>query len=132
MRKSIQNLIHILKKDLVFSLILMFSLIFFLFKGIRYSLIGSFVPLVLILMIIFLFVAGSFKSQKVIKRIITLWTILIIIWSIVRIALSLINHFVKPIPESHVAEQLGTLGLIQSFIFLFGAIYLWKNKNRIF
>jgi hypothetical protein len=132
MKESIQNNIVFLKKDLIFTSILILSLLFFLYKGISYSLVGSFVPLITIAVIILLIVLSSRKSKKAAKRTIGLWIVLIVLWSIVRIALSLINQFVKPVPESHVAEQLGVLGFMQSVIFLVGAIYLWKNKHRVF
>ncbi|MCT8338575.1 hypothetical protein MG296_00785 [Flavobacteriaceae bacterium TK19130] len=131
MKRSIRDTISLLKKDVVFGTVITVSLSFFLYKGILYAAIGSIIPLSLILIVLLLFILSLRKSERATKRTIGLWAILLIIWSSVRIALSVINQFVKPIPEGHVAEQLGIMGLIQSLAFLIGALYLWKNKSRI-
>ena len=100
--------------------------------GLVYLMIGSFIPIILISVIVILFVISSHKSKKSFKRVIGFWAVLLILWSSVRILLSLTNQFVKQIPESHVSEQLGIFGFILSLLFFSGAIYLWRFKKRIF
>ncbi|MBR9845777.1 MAG: hypothetical protein GYB35_06540 [Algicola sp.] len=132
MKRSLQNIIDFLIRDLIFSAVLVLSLLFFFYKGVLYLLLGSYIPFILISSMIVLFFLSSEKNVKSFKRVTGLWAILIIMWSIVRIVLSLVNQFIKPISESHVSEQLGILGLMQSLIFLIGAIYLWKYRTRVF
>lgn len=115
----------------MYGLVLALSLLFFLYKGVYYLILGSYVPLVLILAIIALLLISSRKSEKSFKRIVGLWAILTITWALVRLILGLTSQFVKPIPESHVAEQLGIAGAMLSLMFLCGGIYLWRHKNRI-
>ena len=132
MKRSLQNMIDFLKKDLTFGAVLVLSLLYFFYKGVLYAVLGSYVPLISISSILLLFFLSSEKNVKSFNRVTGLWAILIIMWSIVRIVLSLVNQFIKPIPESHVSEQLGIIGLAKSLIFLIGAIYLWKNRTRVF
>ena len=132
MNKIQRDILSDLKKHFLYSLVLGSTVLFFLYKGFIYLILGSYVPLILISFIIILFVLNSSKSKKMFKKTIGFWTILVIIWSLVRILLSIINQFVKPLPESHVSEQLGISDLILSLLFLSGAIYLWLNKKRMF
>lgn len=131
MNKLQQTLLSNLKNHLIFAAVLVLSILFFFYKGISYLVLGSSVPLILISAITILFFLSSRKSEKSFRRITGLWAIVIISWSLVRLLLSLTNQFIKPVPESHVAEQLGVLGSMQSLLFLIGGIYLWRHKNRI-
>ena len=127
-----QHILNTLKHNSIFLAVLGLSLLFFLYKGVLYLIIGSYVPMIVILIIMTLFLFSSRKSESGFKKTIGLWAILLIIWSMVRLLLSLTNQFIKPIPESHVSEQLGVLGTIFSLLMLFGGIYLWRNKSRLF
>lgn len=127
-----QHILNTLKHNSIFLAVLGLPLLFFLYKGVSYLIIGSYVPMIVILIIMTLFLFSSRKSESAFKKTIGLWAILLIIWSAVRLLLSLTNQFIKPIPESHVSEQLGILGLILSVLFLCGGMYLWRNKSRIF
>lgn len=131
MNNTQRNILSILKEHLFYATALGLSLLFFLYKGFAYLIIGSYLPIALISAIVILFVLSSRKSEKSFKKIISIWAILLIIWSSVRLLLSLVNQFVKPIPESHVSEQLGILSAMLSLLFLFGAIYLLSYKNRL-
>ena len=132
MNNTQQNILSILKEHSVYAAALGLTLLFFLYKGIAYLIIGSYFPLILISAIVILFILSSRNSKKLFKRIIGIWAILLIIWSSVRLLLSLTNQFVKQIPESHVSEQLGVFDSILSLLFLSGAIYLLRYKKRIF
>lgn len=132
MNKTQQNILSILKEHFVYSAALGLTLLFFLYKGFSYLIIGSYIPLVVISTIVILFILSSRISKKSFKRIIGIWTILLIMWSSVRLLLSLTNQFVKPVPESHVSEQLGIFGFLLSLLFFSGAIYLWRFKKGIF
>ncbi|MTI22698.1 hypothetical protein E1176_16820 [Fulvivirga sp. RKSG066] len=132
MNKIQQAIFGNLKEHFTYALALGATLLFFLYKGLIYLIIGSYIPLIVIASILMLFVLSSRKSEKAFKNTISFWTILVLIWSVVRLLLSLVNQFVKPVPESHVAEQFGISGLILSLLFLSGAIYLLRNKKKVF
>ena len=132
MNERQRAILRILKKNFVYASVFGLSLLFFLYKGFIYLIIGSYIPIVLISTIVILIILSSRKSEKSFKRIISIWVTLLVVWSSVRLLFSLINQFLKPIPESHVSEQLGISGLILSLLFLSGAIYLWIYKKRIF
>lgn len=131
MVKSINQLLHIVKQDRLFGLNLSLTLIFFIYKGMLYALLGSSVPLLIILIIPGLILFSLKKSPRAFKRSIGLWSSLIILWSTVRILLSATNEFVKPIPEGHIDGQLGMMSVLLSMIFLGAGTYMWKNRKRI-
>lgn len=121
-----------LKQKWMFTLFLASTLLFFAFKGISYLILGSYIPMIVILSIFILFFLSTYKSTKTFLRVLGLWSILLIIWASVRFLLGMINLFVKPIPEAHVDNQLGTMGLLISLFFLISGIYLWKFKKKFF
>lgn len=126
-----RNIASGLKEHVVFTVVLGLTLLFFLYKGLTYALIGSYVPLGFILAILIFLVLASRSSKKVFKRMLGIWTILLMVWSVVRLLLILINLFIKPIPESHVSEQLGVFGGLLSVLFLLGAIYLLRYRKKL-
>lgn len=118
-------------KNRVFSICLSITLIFFLCKGILYALIGSFVPLLFIITILCLFLFSITKSPGAFKRTLTMWSVLLILWSATRLFLSIINKFVKNIPEGHIDGQLGLMSVLLSMSFLIFSFYMLKNRKRI-
>lgn len=120
-----------LNKNRLNCLCLSVTLIFFTYKGIAYSIIGSYVPLLLISSVLGLFFYSLNKSPKALINSIGLWSVLIIFWSLIRIVLSIVNQFLKPIPEGHVDGQLGLIGFTISLAFLFAGVYMWRSKNKI-
>lgn len=131
MVKSSNHLVNIFNQDRLFGLSLGLTLIFFIYKGVLYALIGSFVPLLVIFTILALILFSLQKSPLAFKRSIGLWSTLIILWSTVRLLLSAANEFVKPIPEGHIDGQLGLLSVLLSITFLCAGIYMWSNRNKI-
>lgn len=127
-----QHIINRFTKHRWYGVTLGLTLLYFLYKGLSYVVIGSYVPLLLIVVVLSLFVFSSYTSEKAFRRTISLWAILIMIWSCVRLLLTLVNQFLKPIPEGHVDGQLGILGALLSLLFLVGGIYLLRHKKRVF
>lgn len=132
MNKARQTIFSILKKHFIYSTFLGFTLLFFLYKGFGYLIIRSYIPLLLISAIAVLFIWSASNSKMMFRKIINLWAILLIIWSSTRILLSLMNQFVKQVPQSHISEQLGSSDFMLSLLFLSGAIYLLRYKKRVF
>ncbi|MTI26709.1 hypothetical protein [Fulvivirga kasyanovii] len=121
-----------LKTHRLYSLILTLTLIFFLHKGVMYALLGSFVPLLFVLVVSVMFIYKLNKSPKAFSRAIMVWSVILILWAGVRLLLSVVNQFVKPIPEGHVHAQLGLSGSLLSVVFLGFGIFLWRNRGRVF
>jgi len=131
MAKLTNQLLTIINQDRLLGLSLGLSLIFFIYKGVLYALIGSFVPLLVILIIIGLILFSLKKSPRALIRSIGLWSALIILWSTIRLLLTIVNLFVKPVPEGHIDGQLGPMSILLSVAFLFAGIYIWKNRKSI-
>lgn len=129
MGKLQSHLFKMLNQDQLFSLCLILTMIFFIYKGVLYALIGSYVPFLFIFTILGLMSFTFNKSSKVFRKIVGLWSVLIILWSAIRLLLSMVNQFVKPIPEGHVDGQLGLISTLLSMIFLCAGIYMWKNRR---
>ncbi|WP_431137929.1 hypothetical protein, partial [Psychroserpens mesophilus] len=53
-------------------------------------------------------------------------------WASVRLLLAGVNQFMNPVPEGHVAAQLGLGGTLLSLAVLFCGIYLWKFRKSVF
>tara|TARA_R110000868_G_scaffold37111_14_gene131609 strand:+ start:19479 stop:19862 length:384 start_codon:yes stop_codon:yes gene_type:complete len=118
-----------IKKADLYFFILFGSLIAFLAKGIFYAIIGSYLPIILALAITVSFLLTRDKT-KYHNIIIKIWAISLIIWSILRIVIGVLNHFVKPLTENHLQQQLGIQGMIISIIILVFGIFLLKKKTR--
>lgn len=110
---------------------LMISLLFFMRKGLQYIVIGSYVPMLLIAIIILLMVLSLQKNSiKSFRMIVKIWGILLIIWATVRILLTVINFSMKPLSEYHINYQLGVGGSILSCIGLWIGIHLLINIKK--
>lgn len=127
-----RNIVSGLKQHVVYMVVLALTLLFFLYKGLTYAFIGSYVPLGFIGAIVIFLLLASRRSKKAFKRMLGIWAILLMVWSVVRLLLILVNLFIKPIPESHVSEQLDVLGGLISVLFLLGAIYLLRYRKNLF
>ncbi|HEY9116269.1 MAG TPA: hypothetical protein VIN11_00505, partial [Roseivirga sp.] len=106
------------------------TLLFFVYKGVLYAALGSFTPLCFIGVFLLLFLYGFKKSIKLFKNSLLAWAILMMLWSGVRLLLSLVNLFVKPIPEAHVSDQLGFLGILLSLLFLIAGVLIKRYSTR--
>lgn len=129
-----KNIVLNIKNDsnyIKLYLILVLSLLFFLRKGIQYAFIGSYFPMSIILVVLTFLVWSKSKSLTYHKRIIRLWSILLIIWSLFRILMTLIIWFFKSINESHIYEQLGIIGFSLSLLMLYFGVYLFRNSTKL-
>lgn len=115
-----------------YGFILGISLLFFLYKGVSYALIGSYLPLLVFLGVLALWFFGLSASALAARRVARLWAFVLILWASVRLLLAGVNQFLKPIPEGHVDAQLGLTGTLLSLAVLFCGGYLWKFRNRVF
>ena len=116
-------------KILIYQIILFGSLLLFLLKGIQYAFLGSYSTLLTSIIIIAIFYLIREKKNRL-NSSIKIWAILIIAWSLIRIFFGILIHFVEPLTENHLQENLGFLGMCISIFFLFGGFFLINKKNR--
>lgn len=127
-------MIEFIKRNQQLSLSLLFSILFFLRKGIQYSAIGSFVPLLLIVGLFILLVVSLKLGKNAFVWTVRIWAIILFFWSIVRIFISIVHLAVKPFEGSfHLAQQFSAYGLVFSVLMLVLAIGLFRSlkKKRI-
>lgn len=116
------------KSSTLYTVILILSLFLFLIKGFQYAVLGSYIPLVLALVICMLFYLNR-KKKKALNILIKIWALLIIIWSLLRLLIGTADRFGKELMENHLQENLGVTGSLISLLFLVVGFYLF-NKNR--
>mgnify|MGYP000722385210 CR=1 FL=1 len=106
------------------------SLLFFLIKGIIYALIGSYVPILFILVMIIILSWGFNRCSKVHLSIIRFWGILLIIWGIIRLGLGGYLQFDTNLTESHLREQFGLFQNLVSIGMLVIGIKLFREIKK--
>ncbi len=121
-----------LKQHWFYTAVLLCTLGFFFVKGVWYVLLGSWLPILIILLLMALLVFSAIRSEKAFRKSIIMWSTLMILWAFVRLLLSVADNFIKPIPESHIHEQLGIQDNVLSLIFLISGIYLLRFRKRVF
>lgn len=105
------------------------SLFFFVRKAVQYFLLGSYTPLLVMSLFLTLMIISIACNKKGFLLISKVWAVFIIIWSIVRILISVINHITDVFDEYHLISQFGILGMIISLIMLsLGVRILRSNK----
>lgn len=109
------------------------SLLFFLIKGLNYALIGSYTPILFIIIVMVLLYGSFGLKQKRHYKIITFWAILIIIWTVTRLGISIILKIDTTLTESHLREQFGFIQQLISIGMLGLGIGMIKQlkKERI-
>lgn len=109
--------------------VLSLSILAFIGKGIMYLSISGYLPIILSLFVLGVFLISR-KKIKLLIFSIKFWAISLIIWSVLRIIIGAMNYFIKPLTENHLHQQLGIRGMIISIIFLWAGFYLLKKKYR--
>ncbi|MDA9774105.1 hypothetical protein N9B82_04035 [Saprospiraceae bacterium] len=119
-----------IKEDTLAFTLIGASLLFFVYKGVSYFLLGSYVPLIFIAIILAL-IGLSFKLKiKSQKRILKIWAIIIIIWGLGRLAVLLIFQIDSSLTESHIRDQLGFFQSLFSLLMaLAGFLVLKRLKS---
>ncbi|MFD2561617.1 hypothetical protein [Aquimarina rubra] len=117
------------KRILIYSITLVVSLLLFLFKGIQYAILGSYIPIILSVTIVFIFYFLR-RRKKPLNIALKIWAILMITWSVIRLFIGLVDHFGKELMENHLQENLGIFGTLISITFLILGFFLLNKKNR--
>ncbi len=116
------------------SLTLLLSILFFLRKGIQYSLIGNVIPLLIIIGFIILLTTSVQKSRTAFILIARIWAIILIILSTIRLLISIIHLTIKPFDNSfHMTHQFSGYSIILSILMLILGILMLRglSKKRI-
>lgn len=106
------------------------SIIFFLVKGIQYAIIGSYVPLLLVLIVLGSLYLSFSKSIKAHRAILRIWAVLIIIWAVARFIVWVMFEVDQNLSETHIREQFGIFQHIISIAMLFIGIIIFRTKTE--
>lgn len=118
-------------KHKLFFTLLALSLLFFLIKGIRYMLIDSFVPIIFIVLIILSLITFIYKEKKYFKFAIWNWSILLILWSSIRLIMPILFSLTPNLTETHIREQFVIQEYLISLMLLVIGVYLLRNVKKI-
>jgi len=119
-----------ISKQRLFYVLLAISLAFFFIKGIRYALIGSYVPLLFIGVVGLLFLLGKNTNSKVTRRVIRFWAICLFLWAGGVLFVEVVFQFVS-ITEAHIRDQFTVWQNLLIALFMFTAIYLMRNVKHV-
>ncbi|WP_298312300.1 hypothetical protein [uncultured Aquimarina sp.] len=117
------------KSSLLYSIILIASLVLFLLKGIQYAILESYIPISVSVTIVFILYFLR-RREKSLNIVIKIWAILMITWSVIRLFIGGVDHFGKELMENHLQENMGVFGILISIIFLIFGFFLLNRKNR--
>lgn len=115
----------------VFYALLIASLGFFLYKGLHYALLGSWVPLLFILLILSCFGMGWRLSTKVLRRVLRLWATLLILWSVARLLIPLSFWLTPGITETHIRDQFTVMQYGLTLAMLLAGTYLLRQVGVV-
>jgi len=119
-----------LKERKVFASLLGLSVVFFIFKGVRYLLIGSYLPLTVFSLMVLGLTLLVYKNDRHGKIVVRIWSAFLLLWSLARLVLPLLFYLTPQITESHIREQFTPLELTISLLFLTLGVYLWRYVKQ--
>ena len=126
------NILNRIYKSKLLYLMLGVSLLYFLIKGFKYLLIGSYLPILFILIIVIMLYWSFTLNLKSHYKMLRFWAIILIFWALVRFSLWLIFKIDVKLTESHMREQFGIFQHIISIMILvigIGIIKQIKSKK---
>ena len=119
-----------MKSNLFLPFLLIFSLLFFLIKGINYAIIGSWLPLYVALFFSTLIGLGYFYSMKLFRWAIFFWAIFLTIWSFILMAMEVALQFSPKVTESHVRDQFTILFNLLIVLFFTTGISIFRTLRK--
>ena len=122
-------MIDYLKHNRQLSIPLVISLLFFLRKGVQYALIGSYIPLLVILVVLGIFAKAILSNPRGLIYMSRIWAAILSLWSIMRILFSVVHLTVKPFNEQNLHQQFGFGGLLLSLVVFILAIMIFRNAR---
>jgi len=124
-------MIDFLKANSKLSLYLSVTLLFFIRKGIQYFMIGSYFPLLIIVSLIILLAVSLKVKVIVFVFFVRIWSIILIVWALIRILISIVNNTIKPFDGSwHLAQQFNIYSLLLSIVILWISVMMYRSLNK--
>jgi len=125
--KTIQNKLTISYLNCFLAI----TLLYFICKGIDYLFLGSYIPILFIMIVIALISWSVSSGKRFHFRLVKAWAAFVIIWSLVRLILSLVLLIDQHLSESHLREQFGILqNTISLLMFLMGVGIMINLRKR--
>lgn len=109
---------------------LILSLLFFWRKALQYISLGSYVPLLLVLIFSVCIIYTRVKGKNSFYRWVFSWFVLVAIWSCMRLFFSCMNYFFKTLKEFHLNDQFGIRGVLLSVVMLGVVVYGLRCLGR--
>lgn len=110
------------------------SLLFFLWKGIRYALIGSYLPLYIGAGASLIVFFSYFISSKLFSITVKVWALFLMFWAIGFIFIEVAFQFSSEVTEAHIRDQFTIVRNLIAFLALFVGIFFFrflrKEKKR--
>lgn len=117
------------KKNRSFLFVLSVSLLFFIIKGVRYALIDSYIPLLFIFFFSVGFSAWFFNRKKIFKIALGSWGVVLMLWSLMRLAIPILMEVAPGVTEAHIRAQFSVVEVLISLWFLGSGWFLWKQRG---
>lgn len=112
--------------------ILLLSLLLFLWKGINYASLGSWLPLQVAGGVLALLLGPMLLFRNTPKWPVRIWGVLLIIWGLGRIIIGVLLSFSPEVTEAHIRYQLGGFGITISILAILTGRYLFVEAREIF
>lgn len=110
------------------SLFFVVSLLLFLYKGIAFALLGSYVPLLISVCFASFIMVSKVKSATSFHVAKKIWAYTIISWCVIRIILAIL--IVTTLNEAYLLDQINWANLALTIFLIMTAYLLLKTKNR--
>lgn len=108
---------------------LLCSLLFFTRKGIQYLLLGNYIPMLFVSAFTLGILLAFQRSERILRVLLKVWAIIIILWSVVRIFIAVVNLVSDTFDEYHLVSQFSLLGIALSIVMLALGIMILKNAR---
>ncbi|MEM1338544.1 MAG: hypothetical protein AAGF96_12365 [Bacteroidota bacterium] len=108
---------------------LLLSLLFFLRKGIQYAILGSYIPLLVIALFVVLMSITIRANATLFLYLSRIWAGVLIVWSLIRIGIAVVNYATTTFDEYHLSNQFGTSGILISALMLAIGITMIRNAR---
>lgn len=110
------------------SLFFVVSLLLFLYKGVEFALLDSYVPLIISVCFASYVLVSKLRSARSFHVAKKVWAYTIISWCVVRIILAIL--IVTTLNEAYLLDQISWANLALTLFLLMTAYLLLKTKNR--
>ncbi|MEM8507890.1 MAG: hypothetical protein AAF717_08670 [Bacteroidota bacterium] len=108
---------------------LLLSLLFFLRKGIQYAILGSYIPLLVIALFVVLMSITIRANATLFLYLSRIWAGVLIVWSLIRIGIAVVNYATTTFDEYHLSNQFGMSGILISALMLAIGITMIRNAR---